>query len=92
MNCQHCNKPNKEGMFNCPSCGKRAHPPKWSTQFVVRDTPMATAIRKDQIEFGTRDMNTHIKEVQKKNEADANKRLHNSVKWDDSPVTIKSGG
>ena len=22
-NCQHCKKPNKEGHFNCPSCGRR---------------------------------------------------------------------
>ena len=51
MKCQHCSKPNPEGMFNCPSCGKRANAPKWSTQFVLRDSPMATAIRKDQIDF-----------------------------------------
>ena len=89
--CQHCNKPNKEGMFNCPSCGKRAHPPKWSTQFVVRENnPFAKAIRQDKIDITTQDMDTHIKRTKKKNEEAANKRLHNSVKWDDSPVTVKS--
>jgi len=61
--CQHCNKPNKEGHFNCPSCGKRAHPPKWSTQFVVRDTPMATAIRKDQIDFNSISYDDGIKKM-----------------------------
>ena len=67
-NCQHCNKPNKEGHFNCPSCGRRAHPPKWSTQFVVRDTPMATAIRKDLINFREVDMAEHMKKTKEKND------------------------
>ena len=29
-NCQHCNEPNPEGMFNCPSCGKRAYQLEYS--------------------------------------------------------------
>ena len=54
MKCQHCNKPNPEGMFNCPSCGQRAAAPKWNTNFVVRENnPWATAIRKDQIDIRT---------------------------------------
>jgi|TARA_R100000995_G_scaffold48758_1_gene23400 RNA polymerase subunit RPABC4/transcription elongation factor Spt4 len=53
-NCQHCNEPNPEGMFNCPCCGQRANPPRWSTQFVVRENNrFATAIRKDQIDIRT---------------------------------------
>jgi hypothetical protein len=41
-------------MFNCPSCGQRANPPRWSTQFVVRENNrFATAIRKDQIDIKT---------------------------------------
>ncbi len=53
-NCQHCNEPNPDGMFNCPSCGQRANPPRWSTQFVVRENNrFATAIRKDQIDIRT---------------------------------------
>ena len=67
-NCQHCNEPNPEGFFNCPSCGKRASESKWQAQFVIREnSPWATAIRKDQIDFGTKDMNEHIKETKKKN-------------------------
>ena len=54
MNCQHCNEPNPDGMFNCPSCGQRASAPKWNTNFVVRENnPYATAIRKDQMEIKT---------------------------------------
>jgi len=81
-NCQHCNKPNKEGHFNCPSCGRRAHPPKWSTQFVIRETPMATAIRKDQIDFGTTDMESHIKKTKQKNEEERSKKMDNLI-WGD---------
>ena len=82
MDCQHCNKPNKEGHFNCPSCVKRAHPPKWSTQFVVRETPMATAIRKDQIDFGTVSMGDHMKRTKKNNEKERSKKLDNLI-WGD---------
>ena len=78
-NCQHCNKPNKEGHFNCPSCGKRAHPPKWSTQFVLRDSPMATAIRKDQIDFGTVSMDKHIEKTNKKNAKDRAKKMDQMI-------------
>jgi len=54
MNCQHCNEPNPERFFNCPSCGQRAAKPRWSTQFVVRENNrFATAIRKDQMEIRT---------------------------------------
>ena len=81
-NCQHCNKPNKEGHFNCPSCGRRAHPPKRSTQFVIRETPMATAIRKDQIDFGTTDMESHIKKTKQKNDEERSKKLDNLI-WGD---------
>ena len=77
--CQHCNKPNKEGHFNCPSCGLRAHPPQWSTQFVLRDSPMATAIRKDQIDFGTMSMDKHIEKTNKKNAADRAKRMDSMI-------------
>ena len=80
-NCQHCNTPNPEGHFNCRSCGKRAHPSKWSTQFVVRDTPMATAIRKDQIDFSTKDRNVHIKETQEKNAKAREKKMRLLIKW-----------
>ncbi len=81
--CQHCSKPNPEGLFNCSSCGKRAHPPAWSTQFVVRENnPWATAIRKDQIDFGTKDMGEHIKETKKKNDIERDKKINSLIKWD----------
>ena len=67
-NCQHCDAPNPEGYFNCRSCGKRASKPKWTPQFVVReDNSWARAIRTDQIDFSTKDMDEHIKEQKKKN-------------------------
>jgi len=54
INCQHCNEPNPDRFFNCPSCGQRAAQPKWNTNFVVRENnPYATAIRKDQMEIRT---------------------------------------
>ncbi len=79
MKCQHCSKPNPEGMFNCPSCGKRANPPKWSTQFVLRDSAMATAIRKDQIDFGTMSMDKHIERTNKKNAKDRAKKMDQMI-------------
>ena len=78
-NCQHCSKPNPEGMFNCPSCGKRAHSPKWSTQFVLRDTPMAKAIRTDQIDFGTMSMDKHIERTNKRNEQERAKKMDTMI-------------
>ena len=78
-NCQHCSKPNPEGMFNCPSCGKRAHPPKWSTQFVLRDTPMAKAIRTDQIDFGSVSMDSHIEKTKKRNEQERAKKIDTMI-------------
>ena len=66
--CQHCNEPNPEGMFNCPCCGKRAHAPRWSTQFVVRENnPWATAIRKDQIDFNHMSMEDGVKRMKESN-------------------------
>ena len=85
--CQHCNTPNPEGHFNCRSCGKRAHPPRWSTQFVVRDTPMAEAIRKDQIDFGTVSMDDHIKKTKKNNEKERAKKLDTAL-WGNSNGNI----
>jgi len=68
MNCQHCNEPNPEGYFNCPSCGERASKPKFTPQFVVRENnSWARAIRTDQIDFGTKNMGEHIEELKKKN-------------------------
>ena len=52
MNCQHCNEPNPEGYFYCRNCEQRASAPKFTVNTIMRDTPMATAIRKDQINFG----------------------------------------
>ena len=64
MDCQHCNKPNPEGYFNCRSCGKRASKPKWTPQFVVREnSPWATAIRKDQIDFNEVTQEEAVKEL-----------------------------
>tara|TARA_R100001509_G_C4712975_1_gene164009 strand:+ start:294 stop:545 length:252 start_codon:yes stop_codon:yes gene_type:complete len=80
--CQHCSTPNPEGHFNCRSCGKRAHPPKWSTQFVMRDTPMARAIRTDQIEFGSKSMGDHIEQTKKKNAKLREKKMNSLIKWD----------
>lgn len=77
--CQHCNTPNPKGMFNCPSCGKRANPPRWSTQFVMRDSPMATAIRKDQIDFGSISMDKHIERTNKKNAKDRAKKMDQMI-------------
>ena len=66
--CQHCNEPNPEGFFNCPSCGQRAAKSKWSTQFVVRENnPWARAIRQDKVDFSTKAMGEHVKELKKKN-------------------------
>ena len=49
MNCQHCNEPNPEGYFYCRNCEQRASAPKFTVNTIMRDTPMAKAIRTDQI-------------------------------------------
>ena len=67
-NCQHCKEPNPEGMFYCPSCEKRAHPSKWSTQFVVRENnPWARAIRTDQVDFNSMSMEDGVKKMKETN-------------------------
>ena len=66
-NCQHCNEPNPEGMFNCPCCGKRANPNKWNTNFVIRENnSFATAIRKDQIDFNSISYDDGIKKMRER--------------------------
>tara|TARA_Y100000592_G_scaffold98453_1_gene171583 strand:+ start:1790 stop:2044 length:255 start_codon:yes stop_codon:yes gene_type:complete len=66
--CQHCNEPNPEGMFNCPSCGLRAAPNKWNTNFVIRENnSWATAIRKDQIDFKHMSMEDGVKRMKETN-------------------------
>ena len=91
MKCQHCNEPNPEGYFNCPSCGQRAAKSKWNTTFVIREnTPWARAIRQDKINFGTKDMDKHIKETKKKNEETAKKKLYDSISWDRESTTVKT--
>ena len=63
-NCRHCDEPNPEGYFNCPSCGKRAAPNKWNTNFVIRENnSMARAIRTDQIDFNTLSMEDSMKKM-----------------------------
>jgi hypothetical protein len=47
----------------------------------MRDTPMAAAIRKDQINFGSKNMGDHIKETQKKNAKDREKKINSLIKW-----------
>ena len=90
-NCQHCDAHNPEGYFNCPECGERASESLWTVNTIIRENnPFAKAIRQDRIDISTQDMDSHIKRTKKRNEEEANKRLHNSVKWDDSPVTVKS--
>lgn len=79
--CQHCNTPNPEGFFNCPSCGGRANESKWSTNTFIRHGDYATAIRKDLVDFGTKDMNEHIKETKKKNDVARDKKINSKIKW-----------
>ena len=43
---------------------------------------MATAIRKDQIDFGTTDMKSHIKKTKQKNDEERSKKLDNLI-WGD---------
>jgi len=67
-NCQHCDEPNPEGMFNCPSCGLRAAPSRWNTNFVIRENnSWATAIRKDQIDFNHMSMEDGVKKMKETN-------------------------
>jgi len=56
MNCQHCEAENEGGWFYCRECGKRAHPPRYSTATIIRDSRFATDIRKDHINFKTMSM------------------------------------
>jgi RNA polymerase subunit RPABC4/transcription elongation factor Spt4 len=81
--CQHCDAPNPEGYFNCPECGERASKPKWTPQFVVREnSPWATAIRKDQIDFNEISMDDHIKRSQEKKAKEKKELYNKAIKWD----------
>lgn len=81
MKCQHCNEPNPERFFYCRECGQRASEPKFTVNTIMRDTPMATAIRKDQIDFGTKTMGDHMNQVKKKNEQKRADRFEKLIKW-----------
>lgn len=81
MNCQHCNEPNPEGYFYCRNCEQRASAPKFTVNTIMRDTPMATAIRKDQIDFGTISMDKHMKQLKKKNEEARQTKIDAMIKW-----------
>ena len=77
MNCVHCSDPNPEGWFYCRSCGKRSSEPLYNTQFVIRESPWAGAIRKDMIDFNMVSMDDSIRSMKKEfDEA-------NTKKWDD---------
>lgn len=79
--CQHCKTPNPENYFNCRSCGRRASEPKFTTNSFVREGAWATAIRKDQVDFSSKDMNVHIKETQEKNAKEREKKMNSLIKW-----------
>jgi hypothetical protein len=89
--CQYCSEPNPEGWFNCRSCGNKSSPQQYTVNSIIRDTPMATAIRKDQINFGTVDMEGHMKKTKASNDKLAKDKLHNSVAkiWKKDKVTLK---
>jgi hypothetical protein len=55
--CQYCKKPNKENWFYCRDCGKRASPPKFTTNSWMR----SDIAKRTDIEFGTTDMESSIK-------------------------------
>ena len=79
MKCQHCNAPNPEGYFTCRDCNKRASAPKYTLNMIMRDTPMATAIRKDQIDFGSMSMDKHIERTNKRNEEERAKKIDKMI-------------
>jgi len=45
----------------------------------MRDSPMATAIRKDQIDFGSISMDKHIERTNKKNAKDRAKKMDQMI-------------
>ena len=60
MSCQHCSKDNSEGWFYCRVCGKRANEPLYAPAVIIREAGVATAIRKDQIDFQVTTMGEDI--------------------------------
>ena len=47
--CQHCDKPNPENWFYCRDCGRRATPPKFTTNsFIISEVGKRT-----DVEFNT---------------------------------------
>tara|TARA_Y100000296_G_scaffold70929_1_gene85981 strand:+ start:138 stop:407 length:270 start_codon:yes stop_codon:yes gene_type:complete len=79
-NCIECSKPNPEGWFYCRSCGKRSSEPMYSTQFILRDSPWATAIRKDQVGFSRVSMEDSVKSMQKEFDTGNTKKWNERVK------------
>tara|TARA_B100001939_G_scaffold347631_1_gene369859 strand:+ start:996 stop:1151 length:156 start_codon:yes stop_codon:yes gene_type:complete len=45
----------------------------------MRDTPMATAIRKDQIDFGSMSMDKHIERTNKRNKEERAKKVDEMI-------------
>ena len=78
-NCIHCSDPNPDNWFYCRSCGKKASKSKYSTQFIMRDSPWATAIRKDQVGFSTISMDESVKSMKKEFDGANTKKWTNRV-------------
>jgi hypothetical protein len=74
-NCIHCSNPNPDNWFYCKLCGNKASAPRYSTQFIMRDSPWATAIRKDQVGFSTISMDESVKSMKEQIDKD------NTKKW-----------
>jgi len=60
MNCQHCDKENEGGWFYCRSCGKRAHPPKFTTNSWMR----SEIASQTKMEFSVNSMDDSIKSME----------------------------
>jgi hypothetical protein len=52
IKCQHCDKPNPENWFYCRGCGKRATPPKFTTNsFIISEVGKRTDVEFNTISY-----------------------------------------
>tara|TARA_R110000824_G_scaffold37497_3_gene115016 strand:- start:4782 stop:5063 length:282 start_codon:yes stop_codon:yes gene_type:complete len=73
--CIHCQEPNTEGWFYCRYCDKPASERKYTVNTILRDTPWASAIRRDLVGVSSISMDEDIKNKA----AERHQEMHNKI-------------
>jgi len=73
--CIHCHEPNTEGWFYCRYCDKPASERKYTVNTILRNTPWASAIRRDLLGVSKISMDEDIKNKA----AERHQEMHNKI-------------